>query len=27
MGKRVGDSVVIYVPNGTLRYRIDSIRK
>ncbi len=25
--KRVGDSVVIYVPNGTLRYRIDNIRK
>jgi transcription elongation factor GreA len=27
MDKRVGDSVVIYVPNGTLRYRIDNIRK
>ena len=27
MDKRVGDIVVIYVPNGTLRYRIDSIGK
>lgn len=27
MEKRVGDNVVIIVPNGTLRYRIDSIRK
>jgi transcription elongation factor GreA len=27
MGKRVGDIVVIHVPNGTLKYRIDSIRK
>ena len=27
MDKRVGDHVVIQVPNGTLRYRIDSIRK
>ncbi len=25
--KRVGDRVVIIVPNGTLHYRIDSIRK
>ena len=27
MNKRVGDSVVIYVPSGTLRYKIDSISK
>jgi transcription elongation factor GreA len=27
MNKRVGDSVRISVPNGTLHYRIDSIRK
>jgi transcription elongation factor GreA len=27
MDKRVGDRVVIHVPNGTLHYRIDSIRK
>src|SRR5579862_882593 len=26
-GKRVGDTVLIQVPNGVLRYRIDSIRK
>jgi transcription elongation factor GreA len=27
MGKRVGDSVAIQVPNGTLHYHIESIRK
>jgi transcription elongation factor GreA len=27
VGKRVGDTVRIQVPNGALRYRIDSIRK
>jgi transcription elongation factor GreA len=27
VGKRVGDTVRIHVPNGLLRYRIDSIRK
>ncbi len=27
MDKRVGDNVVIQVPNGTLRYKIDNIRK
>ncbi len=27
MGKRVGDSVVIHVPNGTLHFHIESIRK
>lgn len=26
-GKTVGESVLIHVPNGTLRYRIESIRK
>jgi len=27
VGKKVGDIVPITVPNGTLRYRIESIRK
>ncbi len=27
VGKRVGDKVLIQVPNGSLQYRIDSIRK
>ena len=27
MGKKVGDTVLIHVPNGALQYRIDSIRK